>query len=75
MTARIVLRLETQTPSTLSLKRIDPSTTEFTQKKGGKVVITGTRTTSKDGKMMTITTKGTNAKGQTVNDVEVFEKR
>jgi hypothetical protein len=60
---------------TLSLKRIDPSTTEFTQKKGGKVVITGTRTTSKDGKMMTITTKGTNAKGQTVNDVEVFEKR
>ena len=60
---------------TLSLKRIDPNTTEFTQKKGGKVVITGTRTISKDGKTMTITAKGANAKGQTINDVEVFEKR
>src|SRR5439155_10622788 len=49
---------------TLSLKRIDAHTTEFMQKKAGKVVITGTRTISKDGKTMTITTKGTNAKGQ-----------
>jgi hypothetical protein len=60
---------------TLSLKRVDANNTEFTQKKAGKVVITGTRVISKDGKTMTITTKGTNAKGQTVNDVEVFEKR
>ena len=60
---------------TLSLKRIDPFTTEFTQKKAGKVVITGTRTISRDGKVMTITTKGINARGQTINDVEVFEKR
>jgi len=60
---------------TLSLKRIDASTTEVTQKRGGKVVIAGTRTISKDGKVMTITTKGTNAKGQALNDVEVFEKR
>jgi hypothetical protein len=37
--------------------------------------MTGTRAISRDGKVMTITTKGTNAKGQTVNDVEVFEKR
>lgn len=59
---------------TLSLKRIDAYTTEFTQKKGGKAVITGTRTISKDGKTMTITTKGTNAKGQTIDDVEVFDK-
>ena len=59
----------------LSLKRIDAFTIEFTQKRGGKVVITGTRTISKDGKVMTITTKGTNAQGQTINDVAVFEKR
>jgi hypothetical protein len=59
----------------LSLKRIDAFTTEFTQKRGGKVVITGTRTISKDGKVMTITTKGTNAQGQTINDTAVFEKR
>jgi hypothetical protein len=59
----------------LSLKRIDPFTSEFTQKKAGKVVATGTRVISKDGKVMTITTKGTNAKGQPFNDVEVFDKR
>ena len=37
--------------------------------------MTGTRSISRDGKVMTITTKGTDAKGQAVNDAEVFEKR
>jgi hypothetical protein len=59
----------------LSVKQTDAYTTEFTQKRAGKVVMTGTRAISRDGKVMTITTKGTNAKGQTVSDVEVFEKR
>lgn len=59
----------------LSLKRLDAFNYEFTQKKAGKVMLTGTRVISKDGKVMTITTKGTNAKGQAVNDVVVFEKR
>lgn len=59
----------------LSLKRVDASHTEFTQKKNGKVVITGTRVVSPDGKVLTITTKGTNAKGQTINNVEVFDRR
>jgi hypothetical protein len=58
----------------LSLKRVDAFTTEFTEKKAGQVVITGTRTISRDGKVMTITTKGTNAKGQTIDNVLVFEK-
>jgi hypothetical protein len=60
---------------TLSLKRVDPFKVEFAQKKDGKVVITGTRTISPDGKVMTITAKGTNAGGQTIDNVEVFEKR
>ena len=60
---------------TLSLKRIDTFTTESTQKKAGKVVATATRVVSNDGKTLTITTKGTNAKGQAVNNVQVFEKR
>jgi hypothetical protein len=60
---------------TLSLKRIDAFTTEFTQRRAGKVVLTGTRIISRDGKVMTITTKGTNATGQPINDVQVFEKR
>ena len=59
----------------LSLKRVNAITAEFTQKRAGKVVITGTRTISSDGKVMTITSKGTNALGQNIDDVEVFDKR
>ncbi len=59
----------------IALKRIDAYTTEITQKKAGKVVITGTRVVSKDGKTMTITSKGTNAAGQTINNVLIFAKR
>ena len=59
----------------LSLKRIDAFTAEFTQKRAGKVVLTGKRIISPDGRVMTITTKGTNAAGQTINNVQVFEKR
>jgi hypothetical protein len=59
----------------LSLKQTDAFSTEFALKKAGKVVITGTRTIARDGKVMTITNKGTNAKGQAINDVLVFEKR
>jgi hypothetical protein len=60
---------------TVSLKRIDARTTERTDKKGGKVVQTLTRVVSQDGKTMTVTTKGTNAQGQAVNNVVVFEKQ
>ena len=42
----------------LAVKQTDAYTTEFAQKKGGKVVMTGTRSISRDGKVMTITTKG-----------------
>jgi len=68
---------ETGSPDADSLlvKRIDSYTTEFTEKKAGKVVTTGTRAISRDGKVMTITTKGTNAKGQTINEVVVYDKR
>ena len=60
---------------TLALKRIDANTAEFTEKKAGKVVVTGTRAISQDGKTMTITAKGTNGKGEAFNNVEVFDKR
>src|ERR1700730_1932409 len=45
------------------------------RKKDGKVVQTVTNVVSKDGKMMTITTNGTNAKGETFRDVAVFDKQ
>ena len=59
----------------VSVKRVGSFTTEFTQKKAGRVVITGTAAISPDGKVMTIMTKGINARGQAVTDVLVFEKR
>jgi hypothetical protein len=33
------------------------------------------RTVSADGKTMTVTTKGTNAAGQKVNNLQVYEKK
>lgn len=60
---------------TLAVSRTNASTATFTQKRAGKVVITGTRVISGDGKTMTVTSKGTNAKGQAVNIVQVYEKR
>ncbi len=59
----------------LSLKRVDANTTTFTEKRAGKVVLTGTRAVSKDGKTMTITTKGTNAKGEKVDVVQVYDRK
>jgi hypothetical protein len=57
----------------ISFKRVD-GTTEATLKKGGKVVQTSKRSVSKDGKTLTLTTTGTNAKGQAINNVSVFDK-
>ena len=56
----------------LSLTRIDALTSAFVQKRAGRVVSTGTQAISRDGKVMTVTTNGINAKGQTINDVAVF---
>ena len=59
----------------ISLKRVDAGTAQATLKKGGKVIQTATRVVSKDGKTLTLTTIGTNAKGQAVNNVLVFDNR
>jgi len=40
-----------------------------------EVVQTCSRVVSQDGKTMTINTTGTNAKGQKINNVAVFEKK
>jgi len=64
-----------QMADVVSLKRIDARTTERTDKKGDKVAQTLRRVVSQDGKTMTVTTKGTNAQGQAVNNVVVFEKQ
>jgi len=59
----------------ISLKRIDPNTVEFTRKRGGKIVQTGTNVVSKEGKTRTNTSTGIDAKGQKVNNVAVYEKK
>jgi len=64
-----------QNADTVSLKRIDARTMERTDKKGEKVVATSTRVVSEDGKTMTVTTTGTNAQGQAMNNVTVWEKQ
>jgi hypothetical protein len=58
-----------------SITRVDALSTKGTLKKGGKVVQTVRREITKDGKTMTITFEGVNARGQTINNVMVFEKK
>src|SRR2546428_787816 len=60
---------------TVSLKRVNARTVEVTRKKGGKVVQTVRRVLSRDGKHLTVTTTGTNAAGQRIHSVAVFEKQ
>jgi hypothetical protein len=59
---------------TIALKKIDDFRGTATLKKNGKVTITNTRTIAKDGKTMTIKSKGTDAKGEKIDDVWVFVK-
>jgi hypothetical protein len=60
---------------TTSLKRIDANTTEQTRKKEGKMVQTATRKISADGKTMTVTTRGKDESGRTLNTVAVYDKQ
>jgi hypothetical protein len=56
-------------------KRIDANTNTATGKKAGKVVYTSTLAVSKDGKVMTITAKGTDGQGQPDSSTSVWEKQ
>jgi hypothetical protein len=58
----------------ISLRRIDNFTTQSSEKRDGKAVIVATRTVSKDGKTLTVLTKGTTAKGEVIDAVMVFDR-
>jgi hypothetical protein len=60
---------------TVAVTRLDSSTLQVVSKLGGKVTITQRNALSPDGKSRTVTTTGTDAKGQKVNNVAVFEKQ
>jgi len=58
-----------------SVTQVDPYTITATIKESGKVVENIKRVVSKDGKLLTITATGTNAKGQKIDEVRVYERR
>ena len=60
---------------TIALKRVNANTVTFTQKKSGEVVDTGRRTVSRDGKVVTITIKGTDDHGQPTSTTTVWDKQ
>jgi len=59
----------------LSLTRTDPFHSTAVEKRNGKVSLTSTRVIAPDGKSFTLTAKGTNAKGEVVSEVSVFDKK
>lgn len=60
---------------TITLKRVDAHHYELTSKAGSKVLSTQTTVVSPDGKSRTNTTKGTDAKGQPVSSVVVYDRQ
>ena len=56
-------------------KAINAHTTDFTLKRGGKVVGSVHRVVSADGKTLTVNNKGTHTDGKTYDDTLVFDKQ
>jgi hypothetical protein len=59
----------------VTIKRIDASTTQETLKNAGKTVETTVSVISDGGKVLTITATGTNASGQPFTNILVFDKQ
>ena len=62
-------------PTTRAFKRIDDRTYEDRDTVNGKLTLTRRLVVAPDGKTLTVTTTGTNAQGQKVNNVGVYEKQ
>ena len=56
-------------------KTLNSRTLQLTGKKGGKVTVSGTIVVSASGKMRTVTTRGTDAKGKRFRTVAVYDKQ
>ena len=59
----------------ISCRQPDPYTQNFTNMKGGRATTSGTLVVSRDGKTTTISTKGTTAAGQQVDNVAVYDRQ
>ena len=60
---------------TRSYTKVDDHTLAFTNKKGGKVTITGRGVVSSDGKTRTVTISGTDSKGMKFTSTAVYDKQ
>lgn len=58
-----------------SYKKVDDHTLTFTVKKGDKVTATGRIVVSPDGKSRTVTTSGTDPKGNKLSSTSVYDKQ
>ena len=58
-----------------SYTHVKPGTLAFTGKHGGKVSIAGHIVVSADGKSRTVTSSGTNSKGEKVSSIAVYDKQ
>jgi len=59
----------------VSMTRVDANTTRQTYKKAGKVTTTQTSAVSADGKTRTVTNKGTDARGHSIDAVAIYERQ
>jgi hypothetical protein len=68
---------EQQVPQvdSIAVKRAGANTSAFTIRERGRVVRTGKIVVSKDGKLLTVTAAGTNAEGQKVHSLQVYDKQ
>jgi hypothetical protein len=60
---------------TVALEKVDARTSKTTLKKDGKVMMTVLSVVSRDGRTRTSTFKGTDPKGNPVNNVAVYERQ
>ncbi len=60
---------------TVTVHRIDSERTQSTQRKAGTVVSKSVRVLSKDGRVLTISSTGTDAKGKQYYDSAVFDRK
>jgi hypothetical protein len=60
---------------TLAVKRVNGSTTKTVLKKDGKIIGHTTRTVTSHGKVLTLSSKGKDAKGAAVSQVAVYDKQ
>ena len=54
---------------------VNANTLSFTTKKGGKVLLSGEIVVAADGKSRTVKASGTNAKGESVTQMAVYDKQ